>query len=71
MSWAGGNRNMGPDGKATGAYSVVVVFQSNYSLLFFFLPYSSLLLPLSLLRDVQYIVQQQARRHETGQDQRN
>ena len=24
MSWAGGNRNTGPDRKATGAYSVVV-----------------------------------------------
>ena len=45
MSWTGSNRNTGPDRKATGAYSVVVVFKSVYSLLFFFLPYSSLLLP--------------------------
>ena len=75
MSWVGqdmantgGHRETMPDRRATGTHSVVLFFSLSsllyspyYLALLFF--YNDL-----FLRDVQNIVQQQARRHRNGTD---
>ena len=68
MTNAGGNRNTGPDGRETGAYSV---FFGLFTLSCSFSCRSLLFFCYDLfLRDVQNIVQQQARSHGTGRDRR-